>query len=684
MNYAPYPQVGALGFVGAVARDRLLPGQQLNPGDELRPAHSDGGHLVFQKDGNLVVYNKAGQAIWNSSTQNKGASRAMMQTDGNFVIYTPSNAPLWHTHTAGHPGGYIVLQDDGNFVLYSGTVPNWQAHTRDWTPPNQSGNVFTDIVHAAGDIVHAVEKIPVVGDIVKITGEAYTAPLRIASNIASGARLDHVALAALKDQIKTVKDAAPYAQTVVSLVPGIGTGVSAAIGAGAALAEGQSITEIGKAAIRGALPGGPLAAAGFDAAMKVASGENVLQSTLESTRNLIPEGPGRKAFDIGLAVITGEKIQTALANGLVSIAPGQMQEILAAGQKALAATPGLANAIKGVAAGDATKGFQIAAGLLSSAGMNEKALTAARNGLPASVRQGFDAALKSQESHIAWLKNVTSAPTAPAAAPAPAQLRTLDPPKRPAAAAPAPLKTLDPPKRAAPAAPAAPAPLRTLDPPKRAPTTLAPPQKTTAPVSPSTPPVQPSAVAPGAFLYAPYPPHIAGALSGPPPDCLSLGPPITDMPGGMRHAGLSAVNGSSGRSRMVHGPDGNDYLFALEGGSLTARRCFSGALNAPPPPHGGHGGGHAHGEHHFSHGGGNRGGHGGWGGGPWNYALVSTQTCRTWGDPIKMTIAMTNAVAVALDASGGRPTTVRGSDGVLYLLAIENSAPTARPCAAVA
>ncbi len=265
------------------------------------------------------------------------------------------------------------------------------------------------------------------------------------------------------------------------------------------------------------------------------------------------------------------------------------------------------------------------------------------------------------------------------ATPAPAQLRTLDPPKRPTAAAPA--------------APTA-TPLRTLDPPKRTP---APPQKTTAAMPPSTPPVQASAVAPGAFVYAPYPKM--GALSGPPPDCISLGPPITDMDGGMRHAGLSAVNGSRGRSRMVAGPDGKDYLFALEGGALVARQCFSEAglsgpgfkyapyaLNAPPPPHGGHGGGHGHsggGDRHFSHGGSRagRGGRGWWGGGPWNY-VTAIQTCRTWGDPIMMFSEMATAAQQALNASGGRPTTVRGPDGVLYLFAIENGAYTARTCAA--
>jgi hypothetical protein len=49
-----------------------------------------------------------------------------------------------------------------------------------------------------------------------------------------------------------------------------------------------------------------------------------------------------------------------------------------------------------------------------------------------------------------------------------------------------------------------------------------------------------------------------------------------------------------------------------------------------------------------------------------------------------MPYAMQTAAKTALGASGGRPTTVRGPDGVLYLFTFENGAPTARPCAAIA
>jgi hypothetical protein len=51
------------------------------------------------------------------------------------------------------------------------------------------------------------------------------------------------------------------------------------------------------------------------------------------------------------------------------------------------------------------------------------------------------------------------------------------------------------------------------------------------------------------------------------------GPATTDMSRDMRWAGMSAVNGSKGHPRPVLGPDGADYLFAMENGTLTVRRA---------------------------------------------------------------------------------------------------------------
>jgi hypothetical protein len=288
------------------------------------------------------------------------------------------------------------------------------------------------------------------------------------------------------------------------MVPGIGTGVAAAIGAGAALAEGKSLDEVAKAAIKGAIPGGPVAAAAFDTAVKAASGENLGKAALESARNLVPAGPAQKAFDIGVAVATGEKLQNAVASGLASLAPAQLTSILAAGQKALATTAGLSGALKRVPAGDAAHGFQLAAGLLSHSGLNEKAISAVRAKLAPAQQQGFDAALQSQATHVPWLQNVIprdaphlrEVPAPKAAVPEPPKPHELTP-KAPAPKAPEPLKPRELPTRGAPAV--------------------------TAPVGPTATPSAPPAPVRG--LYGPYPP-MPGVVSG--------APVLRPYPGGRR------------------------------------------------------------------------------------------------------------------------------------------------------
>ena len=52
--------------------------------------------------------------------------QAIFQSDGNFVVYDGEGRALWFTGTAGNPGAFMVLQDDGNLVLYNAAgVPVW-------------------------------------------------------------------------------------------------------------------------------------------------------------------------------------------------------------------------------------------------------------------------------------------------------------------------------------------------------------------------------------------------------------------------------------------------------------------------------------------------------------------------------------------------------------------------------
>lgn len=85
------------------------------------------------------------------------------------------------------------------------------------------------------------------------------------------------------------------------------------------------------------------------------------------------------------------------------------------------------------------------------------------------------------------------------------------------------------------------------------------------------------------------------------------------------------------------------------------------------------------------------GGRWGWGGPWWPYAVVGDAACASWGEAINYPAELHAGLLATLRASRG-PVTVRGADGVLYLLALEAGAPTGgglaqlvtvRPCLAV-
>jgi hypothetical protein len=57
-----------------------------------------GDDLVFQSDGNLVLYG-GGQAIWSTDTWRYAASRLVVQDDCNLVIYSADGWPVWATNT---------------------------------------------------------------------------------------------------------------------------------------------------------------------------------------------------------------------------------------------------------------------------------------------------------------------------------------------------------------------------------------------------------------------------------------------------------------------------------------------------------------------------------------------------------------------------------------------------------
>jgi len=250
----------------------------------------------------------------------------------------------------------------------------------------------------------------------------------MAASVLHGERLDHVFLDAGKKQLAGIKEIAPYAATVVSFVPGVGTGVAAAIAAGTALAEGKTVTQALIAATRGALPGGPLATAAFDTATAIASGKNVVDSTFKAAIAQLPPAAQtaanaalatakgqnvkgavlqairqnmtpaqQKALDVGVAVATARNVQSAIVGAVASGvgAPALAKQ----GTAVMAATPKFARAAQALSP-PARAGYTKAMGLLANKAVNPHAIVAMRTAARPEEQSGIDHALKTYVNHF--------------------------------------------------------------------------------------------------------------------------------------------------------------------------------------------------------------------------------------------------------------------------------------------
>lgn len=94
---------------------------------------NENGSLVFQGDGNLVLYRTSGTSpapVWASNTQGRQGTQVAFQGDGNLVMYTRQGAPIWASNTGGSGATRLTLQSDGNLVIYNGTnQAKWNTGT---------------------------------------------------------------------------------------------------------------------------------------------------------------------------------------------------------------------------------------------------------------------------------------------------------------------------------------------------------------------------------------------------------------------------------------------------------------------------------------------------------------------------------------------------------------------------
>jgi hypothetical protein len=84
--------------------------------------------LALTGDGDIVLRDQ-GRAVWNANSGGKRGNLLVFQADGNLVLYTMTNAPIWTSGTAGNNGAILVLQADGNVVISANGRTLWQTGT---------------------------------------------------------------------------------------------------------------------------------------------------------------------------------------------------------------------------------------------------------------------------------------------------------------------------------------------------------------------------------------------------------------------------------------------------------------------------------------------------------------------------------------------------------------------------
>src|ERR1700761_1677786 len=104
-------------FGGNTRTNYLSQGQALQPGDQLT-ATNGLFYLIYQTDGNLVMYNWLNVPYWATMTNGHSAGQAIYQTDGNFCVYDANNVCVWATMVYNYGNGTLTLQNNGNLVIF--------------------------------------------------------------------------------------------------------------------------------------------------------------------------------------------------------------------------------------------------------------------------------------------------------------------------------------------------------------------------------------------------------------------------------------------------------------------------------------------------------------------------------------------------------------------------------------
>ncbi|MEV4626103.1 hypothetical protein AB0J90_07420 [Micromonospora sp. NPDC049523] len=84
--------------------------------------------LTLADNGDVTLQDQ-GQTVWRTNTGGRGGELLVFQGDGNLVLYSRSGSTVWSTRTSGHNGATLVLRADGNVVILSNGRTLWQTGT---------------------------------------------------------------------------------------------------------------------------------------------------------------------------------------------------------------------------------------------------------------------------------------------------------------------------------------------------------------------------------------------------------------------------------------------------------------------------------------------------------------------------------------------------------------------------
>ncbi|RKE22054.1 hypothetical protein [Streptomyces sp. TLI_171] len=89
---------------------------------------SDRTRVLLTTGGNVQVLDENGVVRWQTNSSGSNL-KLVFQADGNFVLYNSANATVLSSNTAGHAGAVLVFRADGNVVITYGGSVIWQTGT---------------------------------------------------------------------------------------------------------------------------------------------------------------------------------------------------------------------------------------------------------------------------------------------------------------------------------------------------------------------------------------------------------------------------------------------------------------------------------------------------------------------------------------------------------------------------